>query len=154
MRINIYDCLMTNLLFNENFHVSVPNQSSTADKGLLGGSPQSGGLADPLADPDKGFYENLPFHGMQNPPNKVSLSISVIALLVYVLSLMSLFLFCLHVCVLAHINYNTDDQDERAAPTKLSESQNCSKLCNKRVPIKPTLPNANSKTPIISRIFK
>lgn len=28
---------------------------------------------DPLNQPenDKAFYENLPFHGMQNPPNKV-----------------------------------------------------------------------------------
>jgi hypothetical protein len=29
--------------------------------------------SDALLQPnhDKGFYENLPFHGMQNPPNKV-----------------------------------------------------------------------------------
>nr|XP_022900084.1 uncharacterized protein LOC111413372 isoform X2 [Onthophagus taurus] len=49
---------------------SLPNQSSMGDKGGLGGTPQGGGIADPLNDPDKLFYENLPFHGMQNPPNK------------------------------------------------------------------------------------
>lgn len=27
--------------------------------------------ADLMADPDNGEYENLPFHGMQSPPNKV-----------------------------------------------------------------------------------
>lgn len=47
-----------------------PNPSSIADKGGLGAAPPGGGSADPLTDPDKGFYENLPFHGMQNPPNK------------------------------------------------------------------------------------
>lgn len=41
----------------------------------LGAAPPVGGTADPANDHDKGFYENLPFHGMQNPPNKVSLEI-------------------------------------------------------------------------------
>lgn len=41
----------------------------------LGAAPPVGGTADPANDYDKGFYENLPFHGMQNPPNKVSLEI-------------------------------------------------------------------------------
>ncbi|RZC40747.1 hemicentin-1, partial [Asbolus verrucosus] len=36
----------------------------------LGAAPPVGGSADPANDHDKGFYENLPFHGMQNPPNK------------------------------------------------------------------------------------
>lgn len=49
-----------------------PNPSSTADKGGSGVAPPGGGSADPLTDPDKGFYENLPFHGMQNPPNKTN----------------------------------------------------------------------------------
>ncbi|XP_065160558.1 uncharacterized protein nrm isoform X4 [Atheta coriaria] len=47
-----------------------PNPSSTQDKGVLGAAPPGGGSADPLTDPDNGFYENLPFHGMQSPPNK------------------------------------------------------------------------------------
>ncbi|KAK9891373.1 hypothetical protein WA026_014617 [Henosepilachna vigintioctopunctata] len=55
---------------------SVPNQSSLGDKARLGAAPPAGGLADPMYDPDKGFYENLPFHSMQTPPNK---PISVIA---------------------------------------------------------------------------
>lgn len=45
--------------------------SSTEDKPRLGVGLPLGGTADPLNDPDGGFYENLPFHGMQNPPNKV-----------------------------------------------------------------------------------
>ncbi|XP_072375760.1 uncharacterized protein, partial [Diabrotica undecimpunctata] len=53
-----------------------PNMSSTEDKPRLGGGLPLGGTADPLSDPDKGFYENLPFHGMQNPPSK---PISIIA---------------------------------------------------------------------------
>lgn len=55
------------------FHVSAPNQSSTENKTNLGLTPPSGGSVNPNnVDPDnKGFYENLPFHGMQNPPNKV-----------------------------------------------------------------------------------
>ncbi|KAF5279443.1 hypothetical protein FQA39_LY05553 [Lamprigera yunnana] len=44
----------------------VPNQSIIADRGR----PHNDGLTDPLTTPDKGFYENLPFHGMQTPPNK------------------------------------------------------------------------------------
>lgn len=48
--------------------VPVPNQSNTADKN---GNP-TGTAPDPNADPEqRTFYENLPFHGMQNPPNKV-----------------------------------------------------------------------------------
>ncbi|CAH0547572.1 unnamed protein product, partial [Brassicogethes aeneus] len=53
-----------------------PNPSSVGDKTRLGAAPPGGGSADPSTDPnntaaaDKGFYENLPFHGMQNPPNK------------------------------------------------------------------------------------
>ncbi|KAK4872366.1 hypothetical protein RN001_014395, partial [Aquatica leii] len=43
----------------------LPNQSIMADRGR-----QHDGLTDPLTTPDKGFYENLPFHGMQTPPNK------------------------------------------------------------------------------------
>ncbi|XP_030767914.1 hemicentin-1 isoform X2 [Sitophilus oryzae] len=53
------------------------NPSSTVgDKIRQGGVPPVGNMQDhPLsnnaADPnDKGFYENLPFHGIQNPPNK------------------------------------------------------------------------------------
>ncbi|KAJ3660556.1 hypothetical protein Zmor_004998 [Zophobas morio] len=53
-----------------------PNPSSAGDKTRLGAAPPVGGSADPANDHDKGFYENLPFHGMQNPPNK---PISVIA---------------------------------------------------------------------------
>lgn len=53
------------------FYVLAPNPSSIEDKARLGAAPPVGGIADPLSDPDKGFYENLPFHGMQNPPNKV-----------------------------------------------------------------------------------
>ncbi|KAL3285411.1 hypothetical protein HHI36_019513 [Cryptolaemus montrouzieri] len=49
---------------------AVPNQSSLGDKTRLGAAPPTGGIADPLYDPDKDFYENLPFHSMQNPPNK------------------------------------------------------------------------------------
>ncbi|CAH1113208.1 unnamed protein product, partial [Psylliodes chrysocephalus] len=49
---------------------SAPNMSSTEDKPRLGVGLPLGGTADPLNDPDGGFYENLPFHGMQNPPNK------------------------------------------------------------------------------------
>lgn len=59
--------ILISLLFN----VSAPNPSSTQDKGVLGAAPPGGGSADPLTDPDNGFYENLPFHGMQSPPNKV-----------------------------------------------------------------------------------
>ncbi|KAJ8922097.1 hypothetical protein NQ315_004029 [Exocentrus adspersus] len=47
-----------------------PKPSSIEDKARLGAAPPVGGTADPLSDNDKGFYENLPFHGMQNPPNK------------------------------------------------------------------------------------
>ncbi|KAH1018820.1 hypothetical protein HUJ05_006512 [Dendroctonus ponderosae] len=58
------------------------NPSSTVgDKIRPGVAPPVGSMQDhPLSnntDPnDKGFYENLPFHGMQNPPNK---PVSVIA---------------------------------------------------------------------------
>ncbi|KAG5898347.1 hypothetical protein JTB14_034328 [Gonioctena quinquepunctata] len=55
---------------------SAPNLSSIEDKPRLGVALPLGGIADPSSDPDKGFYENLPFHGMQNPPNK---PISIIA---------------------------------------------------------------------------
>ncbi|XP_044729273.1 hemicentin-1 [Chrysoperla carnea] len=43
-----------------------PSQSNTADKNNLNKDNPS----ETLTDPDRGFYENLPFHGMQNPPNK------------------------------------------------------------------------------------
>ncbi|XP_074027945.1 neuromusculin isoform X7 [Leptinotarsa decemlineata] len=56
--------------------VAAPNLSSIEDKPRLGVALPLGGTADPSNDPDKGFYENLPFHGMQNPPNK---PISIIA---------------------------------------------------------------------------
>uniref|UniRef100_A0A1B6E6D7 Ig-like domain-containing protein n=1 Tax=Clastoptera arizonana TaxID=38151 RepID=A0A1B6E6D7_9HEMI len=47
-----------------------PNPSATKDKSDLNSSP-SDALLHP--DPDnRAFYENLPFHGMQNPPNKNS----------------------------------------------------------------------------------
>ncbi|XP_057661910.1 titin isoform X1 [Diorhabda carinulata] len=49
---------------------STPNMSSTEDKPRLGGGLPHGGTPNPLNDPDKGFYENLPFHGMQNPTSK------------------------------------------------------------------------------------
>ncbi|XP_074027941.1 neuromusculin isoform X4 [Leptinotarsa decemlineata] len=55
---------------------AAPNLSSIEDKPRLGVALPLGGTADPSNDPDKGFYENLPFHGMQNPPNK---PISIIA---------------------------------------------------------------------------
>lgn len=46
-----------------------PNPSATKDKSDLNSSPSDALLQ---TDPDnKAFYENLPFHGMQNPPNKV-----------------------------------------------------------------------------------
>ncbi|XP_054282603.1 hemicentin-1-like isoform X4 [Macrosteles quadrilineatus] len=45
-----------------------PNPSTTKDKSDLNSSPSDALLQ---TDPDnKAFYENLPFHGMQNPPNK------------------------------------------------------------------------------------
>uniref|UniRef100_A0A1B6LS03 Ig-like domain-containing protein n=1 Tax=Graphocephala atropunctata TaxID=36148 RepID=A0A1B6LS03_9HEMI len=45
-----------------------PNPSATKDKSDLNSSPSDALLQ---TDPDnKAFYENLPFHGMQNPPNK------------------------------------------------------------------------------------
>lgn len=50
--------------------ILAPNPSSTGDKERLGAEPGDGST-DPLTNADKGFYENLPFHGMQNPPNKV-----------------------------------------------------------------------------------
>ncbi|CAH0389722.1 unnamed protein product [Bemisia tabaci] len=43
-----------------------PNPSSTTDKSNLNSSP-SDALLSP--DNDKAFYENLPFHGLQKPPN-------------------------------------------------------------------------------------
>lgn len=59
-------------------YITAPiNPSSTVgDKIRQGVVPPVGNMQDhPLSnntDPnDKGFYENLPFHGMQNPPNKV-----------------------------------------------------------------------------------
>ncbi|XP_017770206.1 PREDICTED: LOW QUALITY PROTEIN: uncharacterized protein LOC108557968 [Nicrophorus vespilloides] len=70
-----------------------PNPSSIADKGGLGAAPPGGGLADPLTDPDKGFYENLPFHGMQNPPNKVAISTKPNRMLVFVFFLFFRFRF-------------------------------------------------------------
>lgn len=53
---------------------SAPNQSSTENKTNLGlTQPDDGSVNPNNIDPEnKGFYENLPFHGMQNPPNKVS----------------------------------------------------------------------------------
>ncbi|CAH0389720.1 unnamed protein product [Bemisia tabaci] len=45
---------------------SGPNPSSTTDKSNLNSSP-SDALLSP--DNDKAFYENLPFHGLQKPPN-------------------------------------------------------------------------------------
>jgi hypothetical protein len=50
------------------FVVSGPNPSAIKDKSDLNSSPN-----DALLQPesDRAFYENLPFHGMQNPPNKV-----------------------------------------------------------------------------------
>lgn len=57
------------------FFFAAPNQSSTENKinlANLGAAPQDGSPNNINMDPDnKGFYENLPFHGMQNPPNKV-----------------------------------------------------------------------------------
>ncbi|VEN48716.1 unnamed protein product, partial [Callosobruchus maculatus] len=59
--------------------VEAPPLSSIEDKGRLGSAAPltTAATADPSSappthpsDPDKGFYENLPFHGMQNPPNK------------------------------------------------------------------------------------
>lgn len=49
-----------------------PNLSSTEDKARLGAAPPRDYGADPMTESEKQFYENLPFHGMQNPPNKVS----------------------------------------------------------------------------------
>ncbi|XP_039278812.1 uncharacterized protein LOC111055569 [Nilaparvata lugens] len=46
-----------------------PNPSSTKDKSDLNSSSPSDALLQPDGD-NKAFYENLPFHGMQNPPNK------------------------------------------------------------------------------------
>lgn len=48
--------------------ILVPGPASK-DKNDLSSSPNDA-LLQP--DGDKVFYENLPFHGMQNPPNKVS----------------------------------------------------------------------------------
>ncbi|XP_075211629.1 neuromusculin isoform X3 [Lycorma delicatula] len=47
---------------------SSPNPSATKDKSDLNSSPNDA-LLPPDAD-NNAFYENLPFHGMQNPPNK------------------------------------------------------------------------------------
>lgn len=54
--------------------ITAPNQSSTENKTNLGITPFDGGSVNPNnTEPEnKGFYENLPFHGMQNPPNKVT----------------------------------------------------------------------------------
>lgn len=50
------------------FSFAAPSPSNTADKN---GNP-TGNATDPVAEPEnKTLYENLPFHGMQNPPNKV-----------------------------------------------------------------------------------
>ncbi|XP_025836986.1 hemicentin-2 isoform X4 [Agrilus planipennis] len=47
-----------------------PNTTiGTADRKRNGGSSRNGSK-DPLTLAEKEFYENLPFHGMQNPPNK------------------------------------------------------------------------------------
>lgn len=52
------------------FMLTGPNQSATKDKSDLNSSPSDALLQ---TDPDnKAFYENLPFHGIQNPPNKVN----------------------------------------------------------------------------------
>ncbi|XP_025836985.1 hemicentin-2 isoform X3 [Agrilus planipennis] len=49
---------------------SAPNTTiGTADRKRNGGSSRNGSK-DPLTLAEKEFYENLPFHGMQNPPNK------------------------------------------------------------------------------------
>lgn len=60
----------TNIIFA---YFPAPNQSSAENKNNSGLTQPSGGSVNPNnIDPDnKGFYENLPFHGMQNPPNKV-----------------------------------------------------------------------------------
>lgn len=50
---------------------TAPNLSTTEDKARLGAAPPRDYAADPMTDSEKQFYENLPFHGMQNPPNKV-----------------------------------------------------------------------------------
>lgn len=50
---------------------AAPNLSSTEDKARLGAVPPRDYTAGPMTDSEKQFYENLPFHGMQNPPNKV-----------------------------------------------------------------------------------
>ncbi|XP_075211632.1 neuromusculin isoform X6 [Lycorma delicatula] len=50
------------------FPLSGPNPSATKDKSDLNSSPNDA-LLPPDAD-NNAFYENLPFHGMQNPPNK------------------------------------------------------------------------------------
>lgn len=57
------------------FNFPAPNQSSAENKTNLGLAAQpDAGSVNPnnIAPEDRGFYENLPFHGMQNPPNKVS----------------------------------------------------------------------------------
>jgi len=48
-----------------------PNPSDTKDKSKDRNSSPSDALLQPDLDA-KTFYENLPFHGIQNPPNKVS----------------------------------------------------------------------------------
>ncbi|KAG8232213.1 hypothetical protein J437_LFUL010515, partial [Ladona fulva] len=45
-----------------------PNQSATKDKSKQGKTPD--GVGGSVDDDDRAFYENLPFHGLQNPPNK------------------------------------------------------------------------------------
>lgn len=46
-------------------NISDPNQTTNSN--------HMGSMSDGMTDPDtKTFYENLPFHGIQTPPNKVS----------------------------------------------------------------------------------
>ncbi|XP_046400692.1 uncharacterized protein LOC124166984 isoform X2 [Ischnura elegans] len=46
-----------------------PSLSATRDKSNQGKTPD-GNMGGSQPDDDRAFYENLPFHGLQNPPNK------------------------------------------------------------------------------------
>ncbi|XP_071450004.1 uncharacterized protein nrm [Hetaerina americana] len=51
-----------------------PSLSATRDKSNQGKTPDGVNMGGSQADDDRAFYENLPFHGLQNPPNKVTSS--------------------------------------------------------------------------------
>lgn len=61
-------CSINDFFFFTNVTYVYVSGPANKDKNDLNASPNDA-LLQP--DGDKVFYENLPFHGMQNPPNKV-----------------------------------------------------------------------------------